>query len=420
VTRLGEDRRGPGAAGSLVGGSPAGGARLVAATILLSGLARPLGGLLGRLVFPFWVGAVVLAAPAAAPHVLRHLPAPAVYAQEVPGDASPGPGDSPGRSGDLTHFLTDVLGRVRNISDATGSVADFTTRLSATDWQALTWGMLRFIGLRLLQVVAAALRHLVDGALSSQLNFVSRTPESLTYQSPTVLGLWGRMRQIANAGLALVAFVGGLNVILNRRLGTPYHDAFQFLPRLAVGAVLANTSAQWTGLAIWANNQLCDAIGHASLPGLEQTAPELQALADIVLVIVYLAVGLLLISQMLLRLALLDLLVVVSPLALLLWVLPQTEGWWRRWSTAFTGAVFAQFVQVGTLKLAGGLLRELSSSALLSETRILYLLLAITSLGLTLKVPSLLNAYAGDGLDLLRQLTFRAAERIVLPVRGWR
>jgi Conjugal transfer protein TrbL len=402
----------------------AGGARLVAATFLLSWLARLsgrlLGGLVRRLVFPLWIGAVLLATPVAGPLVLRHLPAPAVHAQEAPGDASPDPGGGARGSGDLTRFLADVLGGVRNISDATRSVADFTTRLSATDWKDLTWGMLRFIGLRLLQVVAAALRHLVDGALSSQLNFISRTPETLTYQSPTVLGLWGRMRQIANAGLALVAFVGGLNVILNRRLGTPYHDAFQFLPRLAVGAVLANTSAQWTGLAIWANNQLCDAIGHASLPGLEQTAAELQALADIVLAIVYLAVGLLLISQMLLRLALLDLLVVVSPLALLLWVLPQTEGWWRRWSTAFTGAVFAQFVQVGTLKLAGGLLRELSGSALLSEARILYLLLAITSLVLTLKVPSLLNAYAGDGLDVLRQLTFRAAERLVLPVRGWR
>jgi hypothetical protein len=402
----------------------AGGARLVAAAFLLSWLARLSGGLLGglvrRLVFPLWVGAVMLAAPVAGPFVLRHLPAPAVYAQEAPGDASPDPGGGARGSGDLAHFLANVLGGVLNISDATRSVADFTTRLSVTDWQDLTWGMLRFIGRRLLQVVAAGLRHQVDGALSSQLNFISRTPETLTYQSPTVLGLWGRMRQIANAGLALVAFVGGLNVILNRRLGTPYHDAFQFLPRLAVGAVLANTSAQWTGLAIWANNQLCDAIGHASLPGLEQTAAELQALADIVLVIVYLAVGLLLISQMLLRLALVDLLVVVSPLALLLWVLPQTEGWWRRWSTAFTGAVFAQFVQVGTLKLAGGLLRELSGSALLSEARILYLLLAITSLVLTLKVPSLLNAYAGDGLDLLRQLTFRAAERLVLPVRGWR
>ena len=67
--------------------------------------------------------------------------------------------------------------------------------------------------------------------------------------------------------------------------------------------------------------------------------------------ILKLVLGLLLMGQMLMRLALVDVLIVVSPLALLCWVLPQTQGWARTWSSAFSGAVFTQFVQLLTLKV---------------------------------------------------------------------
>ena len=56
---------------------------------------------------------------------------------------------------------------------------------------------------------------------------------------------------------------------------------------------------------------------------------------------------------MLMRLALIDVLLVAAPLGLLCWVLPQTQGWARLWSSTFFTAVFTQFVQVLALKLGG-------------------------------------------------------------------
>ena len=72
--------------------------------------------------------------------------------------------------------------------------------------------------------------------------------------------------------------------------------------------------------------------------------------------LIYLAMFLLLILQQLMRLALVDVLVVLAPLAALCWILPQTHGWARLWGSLFVGTVFAQFVQVLALALGMGLL----------------------------------------------------------------
>jgi hypothetical protein len=184
-----------------------------------------------------------------------------------------------------------------------------------------------------------------------------------------------------------------------------------FLPRLAVGAVLANTSLLWTGLAIETNNVAAAAVGRAPLPGWEQAGVLAHTWLDLTLGGIYLFVALLLLAQMLLRLALIDLLIVVSPLAMLLWVLPQTEGWARRWTGTFSAFVFAQFVQVVAIRLGSGLALQLSGPA--PDTVVAGLLVGITTLGLTLKVPSLLNTHIDGGLSAARQLAISTTARFL-------
>src|SRR5688572_3172261 len=67
-----------------------------------------------------------------------------------------------------------------------------------------------------------------------------------------------------------------------------------------------------------------------------------------------------LLLQMPMHLALIDLLLVLAPLALLCWVLPQTKGWCRLSTSTFSGTVFTQLVQVATPKLDRLLLAELA------------------------------------------------------------
>ena len=257
----------------------------------------------------------------------------------------------------------------------------------------------------MLQGIASALRAVVGGVMSSSLNFITQTPPGGSYASPTVVALWQAVRGISNAGLVLVALWGGVTLIVHAQAGEPYHEAMELLPRLALGGLLVNTSLWWAQLAIDANNALCSAIGQTSLPAWERADGFSQALMDVIAGLIYLVTSLLLLLQMLMRLALIDVLIVVSPVGLLCWVLPQTQGWSRLWSHTFTATVFTQFVQVLTLKLGGSLLTELTPMA--PSAAVLALFLGVAVLAMTLKVPGLMRAHVGDGLGFARYFVYR-------------
>jgi hypothetical protein len=120
--------------------------------------------------------------------------------------------------------------------------------------------------------------------------------------------------------------VGALNGILRPHLGLRYHSLSAFVPRLLVGAILVNTALWWVQFAIDVNNALAASIGNATPPNWNTLNGAHQALTDIVLGLVYVIVGLLLLLQMLMRLAWLDVLLIESPLAAACWVLPQRRA----------------------------------------------------------------------------------------------
>lgn len=257
-------------------------------------------------------------------------------------------------------------------------------------------GIVEQVVLAFLRGLATALRDALAAVLASPLNFVTQTPPAGSYASPAVAGLWGVVRGIANGALALVAVWGGVNLMVREHIAAPYHEAMELIPRLVLGALLVNTSLAWTRLLIDADNALCAAVGQASLPAWQQAGANLQAFADVVAGLLYLVTGLCLVLQMLMRLALVDVLLVVAPLALLCWTLPQTQGWARRWSAAFTGAVFTQFVQIVALKLGAELFTDLTPASGVGEA-VLPSLLGIALLVLTIRLPGLLGTRGGGG-----------------------
>jgi hypothetical protein len=141
--------------------------------------------------------------------------------------------------------------------------------------------------------------------------------------------MWGIVRGIADAALVLVALFAGFNVMARQHLGSAYHDAMELLPRLVLGGLLVNTSLSWGQLAIDVNNALCGAMGQTTLPAWQHTNTVTQALVDVIASLIYLVTSLLLLIQMLMRLALIDVLLITAPLGLLCWILPQTYGWAR-------------------------------------------------------------------------------------------
>jgi hypothetical protein len=231
-------------------------------------------------------------------------------------------------------------------------------------------------------------------------NFITQTPPSLTYQNGDIRGLYDTMRGAANAALALIATIGGLNTLLRPHFGLRYHSLSAFVPRLLVGAILVNTAMWWVQFAIDVNNALAASVGNATPPNWNTLNGAHQALTDIVLGLAYVIVGLLLLIQMLMRLAWIDVLLVVSPLAAACWVLPQTQGWAQTWNEQFTGAVFTQLVQVVALKLGGMLL--VAVVRLEPDVNWLSFLMGAATLWLTWRIPGLMKAGAGGNVaDML-------------------
>ncbi len=344
--------------------------------------------------------------------------APAVGAQGV---ADPDPLPAAGGGLDaLVATLPGPLERLGTLGERLGAVLDLLgdpRRLTGLLGDLLGW---------LLAGLAGWLREQLVGLVADPLaNVLTRTPPELSYDSPTVRRYWETLRGIANGALALVTLVGGLNLIVRRQLGLLSHEAAELLPRLVVGALLANTSRWWAQQAVDANNALCAAVGTVTLPGWDDATWLDRGVVVVVPALVYLVMGVVLLLQQLLRLALVDVLVVVAPLALLCWVLPQTQGWSALWTTLFVRTTFTQFLQALALALGSALMVEVAGAgpggapggapgagpggASGGETTRLFLsfLVGIATVLLTLKLPGLLHGWHGDGLGFVRYVAYR-------------
>ena len=260
--------------------------------------------------------------------------------------------------------------------------------------------------------ISAVLQDLGDGIRVGMdalwaANFITQTPPSLTYQNGDVRGLYTTMQRMANAALAVIAIFGALNSVLRPHLGFRYHSLSAFVPRLVVGAILVNTALWWVQFAIDVNNAMAASVGDATPPNWNTLKGAHQALTDIVLGLLYVIAGLLVVIQMLLRLAWIDVLLVAAPVAAACWVLPQTQGWAQSWNQHFTGAVFTQFVQVVALKLGGMLL--VAVVRLEPDVTWLSFLMGAATLWLTFRIPSLMRASAGGNVAdwLLREIARR-------------
>ena len=116
----------------------------------------------------------------------------------------------------------------------------------------------------------------------------------------------------------------------------------------------------------------------------------------LLLAVLYLVCGffvLYVIVQMVLRLALIDILLALAPIALGLWILPHTAGWGRHWLRLFMTTVFQQAVQLIALALGFGFLKEFAAIAAFEPVQDLVwkLLMSLAFVYMATRVPSMLG-----------------------------
>ena len=238
-------------------------------------------------------------------------------------------------------------------------------------------------------------------------DIITGTPADLTYLHPIVREAWMVVWAVTSAALVLILGWMGLSFTIQEHLGRVPAGWREMVPRLLLGLVAAATSLWWCALVL----DVADAVSGFVAASLDLSAGDLlrssaQTLLTavevgsvgmaLVLALLYLVYGffvLYVLLQLIMRLALIDLLVVLAPIALGLWILPHTAGWGRHWLRLFLTTVFQQAIQLIALAMGFGMLNQFADIAAFEPIQDLVwkLLLSLAFVYLATRVPSLLG-----------------------------
>lgn len=188
-------------------------------------------------------------------------------------------------------------------------------------------------------------QNALDLAFGAMENLLTSTPHF--DRVPEVAQLWNVTRGIADGFLVLIALIGGVLLMVSSTVGTRYTVKL-IVSRLFVAALLANLSLSTFATAVDLNNALNmaflgDALqGHSFLMSLQGRLAGASPTEGPVLALLTLIAALLLLALLLIylaRTAILILAVIASPIAIICYALPQTEGicwaWWRVTAASF-------------------------------------------------------------------------------------
>jgi hypothetical protein len=204
---------------------------------------------------------------------------------------------------------------------------------------------------------------------------------------------------LADAALAAALIWGSYHIMFGHGLRTLYSVRI-LLPRVLLAIVLANVSLPLLQAVIDVNNALCTAvlgIGVSFDPGSITGFRDLgsgPALSAIVVAALFAGYAVLAVAYAL-RYSLLIVLAITAPLAALLFVLPDTHHYARKWGSLFVSTLLMQPLQLLILQV--GLQLDLGTAAW-NPGRHLF---ALATLLLAFKVPGALHATSTVGTQAM-------------------
>ena len=238
-------------------------------------------------------------------------------------------------------------------------------------------------------------------------DILTGTPPELTYANELVRQAWTVVWAVASGALVVIVGWMGLSLIVSEHVGGRGAGWREMVPRLVLGLVAAASSLWWCSLVIDVAAAVSGFIAESLKvnPGDLLRAPLNTLLTAVqagsvgmaqLLALLYLVYGffvLYVLVQMVVRLALIDVLLALAPIALGLWILPHTAGWGRHWLRTFMTTVFQQAVQLIALALGFGFLNEFAAIAAYEPVQDLIwkLLMSLAFVYLATRVPSMLG-----------------------------
>jgi uncharacterized membrane protein YgcG len=175
----------------------------------------------------------------------------------------------------------------------------------------------------------------------------------------------------------------------------------EILPRAILVLLAVHFNVFFLGLFVDFENALSLAAMH--IAGLQMLTNVIAglftfqnvSLLTFLLIVVLGVMAVLLLLQMIVRLALVAISLALAPLGLGCFFLPQTIRWGRLWLVILSTSMMVQFIQVVALGLGGIFITAIAATSFVRvDQSFAIALLAIGTLGLVLKIPGMLQTWA--------------------------
>jgi hypothetical protein len=241
---------------------------------------------------------------------------------------------------------------------------------------------------------------------------ILKNPADIVYQTPlltndndaqnrAILSLNQFFVEVVDLAFVCLLIIGGYNIIVGRHLNLPFSTIMEVLPRAALVTLAVHFNLLFAGLFVDFENALTlDVIHLAGLNMLTNIIAGLLSFQNVtvlsfLLIVVLGVMAIMLLIQMVTRIALVALSLALAPLGLGCFLLPQTMRWGRLWLVTLSTSVMVQFIQVVALGLGGVFITAIAATSFLRIDKSLALaFLAIGTLGLVLKIPGMLQTWA--------------------------
>lgn len=288
----------------------------------------------------------------------------------------------------------------------------------------------------LLQLLTGVLTHVLatarvdlDGVLTHYL-FSTVDPSSpgrpLT-ANPRLMHLNGTMAVAADVLVAAVVLFASLRSMFEHQSLRPKYTLKVMLPRLLAAIVLVHGSIYFMQMAVDLNNAIgavavftagppltleqlpwSSTLDPASVQAMQVSQDLFHAIFAIALVVALVILAL----SYIVRTALLEVLIVLAPLASLCTVLPDTRPYAKHWLRLFIVTVFMQAVQLIVLRVA-------TTAGFAAPDGIASSLFGLATLWIVLKVPGALHAasHFGSRVHVVGRQFERSARRALAPPR---
>lgn len=207
---------------------------------------------------------------------------------------------------------------------------------------------------KLTEAINGFISNMIEQAINPTLDFLGRyllsTPD-ITEQEG-LKGIWSSMRLITNSFFVLIVIIGAIVMAASDHLGFNAYEIRVLAPRILWGFIASNMSLWTCSLLIELNNGLVKGVVGTGIDPKNISIFKFTSVSAISSGLIFTPllalIGVILLIMVaiiyVIRLGLIWVLVILSPLAFALWVLPQTQFLTKMWSRAFFATVFIQFM----------------------------------------------------------------------------